>query len=98
MGFGRPAESRPHLVAPGKMPPFVGVAGKTFTGHQPVQQPAIGLRLGIGEGEVVRVQRLEAVAMGQRRHIVEQRAHPQHLAALPAQREIDSRAGGMRCG
>ena len=36
--------------------------------------------------------------MRQRRDIVEQRAHPQRLAAFPAQRQIDRAAGGVRRG
>ena len=42
-------------------------------------------------------QMFEAVAMRQRRHIVEERAHPQTVAAHPAQGQIDGAAGGMGC-
>src|SRR6185312_9946429 len=72
----RAGQRRPHLVAPGEVPPFVGMAGKTFFHHQPVQQAAIASRFLVGEGKIIGVQILEAAAMGQRRDVVEQRAHP----------------------
>ena len=96
MRLARAGKSRPHLIAPGEMPPFVGMAGEAFLGHQPVQQAAVGARFLVGKRKIIRRQRFEPVAAGKRGDIVEQRAHPQRLAILPFEREIDRRAGGVR--
>ena len=74
------------------------MTGKIFFLHQPMQQAAVGAGFPVGEREIVRVQALEPVAMGQACHVIEQRAHPELFAAFPAQGEIDRRTGRMGCG
>ena len=91
MGFGCAGQRRPHLVAPGKMPPFIGMTGKAFFRHQPVQQAAIGARFLIGKRKILRSRCSNRSRWASACHVIEQRAHPELFAALPAQGEIDRR-------
>ena len=62
MGGGMAGKRSPELVAPGKMPPFVGMSGEALGIEHPVQQAAARARLLVGIGKL-RALHLETVAV-----------------------------------
>src|SRR5690349_21702327 len=79
-------QCRPKLIAPGKVPPFVRMSGEPGVSHDPMEKAPIGARFRVGIRQRCRF--LEVVAMGKLRYVVEDRSHPELIAADPADREI----------
>src|SRR5690606_22887778 len=88
------SELGPHLVAIGKVPPLRWIGSETSVHHEPIEQPPVGAGLFVGEREGGWIGLdLEAIGVRKWRGVVEQRAHPKRIAALPADGEIDGAAG-----